>query len=65
MKVFQRNYRWWKKIMGLGRIMEDKNIIFVRQIREDLVDKQTKIMVFQRNYGWWKKNDGFGTNYGR
>ena len=49
--------------MGLGRIMEDKKIIFVRQIMEDLVNK--------RNDGIWKelwimkKKDSFGTNYGR
>ena len=54
-----------KKKMGLERIMEDKKIISVRRIMEDLVNKQKKIMVFQRNYGWWKKNNGFGTNYGR
>ena len=40
-----------KKKMGLGRIMEDKKIISVRRIMEDLVNKQKKMMVFQRNYG--------------
>ena len=53
-----------KKKMGLGRIMEDKKIISVRRIMEDLFNKQKK---------WWyfkgimddKKKDGFETNYGR
>ena len=53
-----------KKKMGLGRIMEDKKMISVIRIMEDL-DKQKKIMVFQRNYGWWKKNNLCETNNGR
>ena len=49
--------------MGLGRIMEDKKIISVRQIMEDLVNKKKDSI---SNELWMiKKNNGFGTNYGR
>ena len=72
-KIWSTNQKkWWffkgimddeKKIMGLGRIMEDKIIISVRRIMEDSINKKK----------WWyfkgimddKKNNGFGTNYGR
>ena len=40
MLMFQRKYGWWKKIMGLGRIMEDKIIISVRRIMEDSINKK-------------------------
>ena len=40
-----------KKIMGLERIIEDKEIISVRRIMKDMVNKQKKMIVFQRNYG--------------
>ena len=46
MMIFQMNYRWWKK-RGLGRIMKDKKIISMRQIREDLVSKQKKWWYFE------------------
>ena len=38
MMVFQRNYGWWKKKMGLGRIMED----LVKQKKEKKKKKRLR-----------------------